>query len=69
MAHSGQMQWVVDEVEEKMNKVYKGKQLESLKIVNLDCKSWVANEVFDLMLSLELAYESFKNLALEAINQ
>ena len=25
LAHSGQMQWVVDEVEEKINKVYKGK--------------------------------------------
>ena len=68
MAHSGQMQWVVDEVEEKMNKVYTGKQLESLKIVNLDCKSWVANEVFDLLVSQDLADNSLKNLTLEKIN-
>ena len=69
MAHSGQMQWVVDEVEDKINKVYKGKQLESLKIVNLVCKSWVANEIFDLMASQDLAENSFKNLALETVNQ
>ena len=63
------MQWVVDEVEEKINKVYKGKQLESLKIVNLDCKTWVANEVLDLMASQDLADNSLKNLTLETIKQ
>ena len=63
------MQWVVDEVEEKINKAYKGKQLESIKIVNLDCKSWVANEVFDLIASQDLADNSFKEITLEKINQ
>ena len=63
------MQWVLDEVEEKINKVYKGKQLDSLKIVNLDCKTWVANEVLDLMASQDLADNSLKNLTLETIKQ
>ena len=32
-AHSGVMPWVLEEVEEKMNRVYQGKSLESLEII------------------------------------
>ena len=42
-AHSGSMPWVLEEFEEKINKVYKGLPLESLSIWKLDCKSTVAN--------------------------
>ena len=35
--------WIIDEFEEKINKVYQGQQLESLEIDYLDCKSSVAN--------------------------
>ena len=42
-AHSGGMPWILNEVEEKLNKVYKGLPLESLEIFSLDCKSTVAN--------------------------
>ena len=42
-ALSGQMPWVYEEVEEKINKVYKGIPLENLEIEGLDCKPSVAN--------------------------
>ena len=43
VAHSGSMPWVLEEVEEKINSVYKGLPLESLEIEGLNCKSTVAN--------------------------
>ena len=43
MAHKGSMPWIIEEFEEKINKVYQGQQLESLKIVELGCKSSVTN--------------------------
>ena len=68
-ALSGQVPWVIEEVEEKINKVYQGKQLESLEIVGLDCKSNVANETFDLMAGLDLVDESLRKLLLREIKQ
>ena len=36
---SGSIPWVLDQFEDKLNRVYKGQPLESLEIVELDCKS------------------------------
>ena len=63
-AHRGSMPWILDEVEEKLNKVYQGQQLESLEIHGLDCKSSVANLFLDFMASLDLKNDSFKNLVI-----
>ena len=48
------MPFILNEIEEKINKVIKGLPLVSLEIEELDCKSSVANEFLDFMASQEL---------------
>ena len=52
------MPWITEKVEEKMNTAYQGKPLESLEILNLNCKSSLANEFLDLMANQEFADDS-----------
>ena len=37
------MPWILEEVEDKIEKVCEGQPLESLELVELDCKSHIAN--------------------------
>ena len=69
VAHRGAMAWILEEFEGKINKVYKGEPLESFEIRKLDCKSQVANEVFDVMASQDLADDSLKKLSLSSMQQ
>ena len=43
------MPWILEEVEDKVEKVCEGQPLESLELVGLDCKSHIANQVLDFM--------------------
>ena len=38
VAISGSMTWDIEEVEQKINQVYRGEPLKSLEIIELDCK-------------------------------
>ena len=68
-AHSGSMTWILDKVEEKINSAYRGVPLESLEIQDLDCKTSVANEFLDLMVSQDLKDDSFKKLILNGMTE
>ena len=63
------MPWILEEVEEKLNKVYHGKPLESIEIEGLECKSFIANQFFDFIASLDLADNSFKKLIIKNTRQ
>ena len=59
------MPWIIEEVEEKLNKVYQGKPLESIEIEGLECKSFIANQFFDFIVSLDLADNGLKKLIIK----
>ena len=53
-AIEGQMPWIIDEVDDKIESALGMNHLTCLKIANLYCESWVANEFLDLMCSYDL---------------
>ena len=59
------MPWILEIVEDTMNSVYKGLPLESLEVIELDCKSTVVNLFFDLMASQDLKDDSFTELIID----
>ena len=68
-AHNGSMPWILEIVEDTMNSVYKGLPLESLEVIELDCKSTVVNLFFDLMASQDLKDDSFTELIIDRMTQ
>ena len=48
------MPWIIDEVEERIQTALGTDIFSSLEISSLRCKSWVANELFDLLTCLDL---------------
>ena len=63
------MPWILEIVEDTMNSVYKGLPLESLEVIELDCKSTVVNLFFDLMASQDLKDDSFTELIIDRMTQ
>ena len=68
-AISGSIPWILEEVEDKMNEVYKGLPLESLEVIELDCNSTVVNLFFDMMASQDLKDDSFEALIINKMTQ
>ena len=48
------MPWIIDDVEDKIQTALGMGHLNSLEIVYLDCKSWVANEFLDVLTCYDL---------------
>ena len=51
---SGSMPWIINDVEDKIQAALGMSHLNSLEIKELDCKSWVVNELIDLLCCYDL---------------
>ena len=56
------MPWIIDDVEEKIQTALGMGHLNSLEIIEIDCKSWVANELLDLLCSYDLPEKGLDKL-------
>ena len=63
------MPWIIDDVSDKVESALGMGHLTSLHIENLECKSWVANEFFDLMCSYDLPEQGLDKLKLNSFYQ
>ena len=59
----GSMPWIIDDVADKVENVLGIGHLNSLYIGFLDCKSWVANELLDLLCSYDLPEQGLDKLS------
>ena len=57
------MSWVIDMLDEKITNNITD-EVHTIEIQNLDCKNWVASELFETMLSLELHPDGINKLVL-----
>ena len=65
----GEMRWIIEEITDKIDTVYKGKQPESIELSGLDCKDWVANEVLNFLVCLDLPEHGLSKLGLSRFRQ
>ena len=64
-AFYGSFPWIIDEIEEKIQKALGMSQLSCLNVQQLHCKSWVANEFLDLLTCYDLPEQGLDKLRLK----
>ena len=59
------MPWIVDDIEDKIQSFLGNNQLYSLRIMQLNCDKWVANEFFNLFLCHDIPENGLQKLILD----
>ena len=68
-AIKGNIPWIIDEVEDKIQTALGMQQLTSLHIWDLHCKSWVANEFLDMLCSYDIPEQGLDKILLSSFRE
>ena len=67
-ALSGNIPWIIEDVEDKIQTALGMQHLTKLNISNLNCKSWVANEFLDMLCSYDIPEQGLEKIAITNFN-